>query len=331
MLMPIISVVVPVYKVESFIYRCVDSILEQSFQEFELILVDDGSPDNCGIICDEYAKKDNRIHVIHKQNGGLSDARNAGIDWVISKSDSQWITFIDSDDWIHPKYLEVLLNSALNNKCSLSVCSFMETDGSSSTNDEKDVSVKLVDSEQFFCDYNVIAIVAWGKLYRIDLFNKIRYPYGKIHEDEYVTYKLLFKNKHCAFVDMQLYYYYQNPNSIMNSSWSPKRIDVIEAFSERNEFFLRNHFDEAFIFGINQILVFIKWFLEMLITHNEYEQDRLKYYSFLKKHLRNALKKGNRYGLCNINDNLFLYEFAYPRFVRLYLYLKSFTLRFKRK
>ena len=110
----LISVIVPVYKVEKYIHRCIDSILAQTFSDFELILVDDGSPDNCGRICDEYALKDNRIHVIHKENGGLSDARNAGIDWAFEHSDSEWITFIDSDDWVHKKYLESLINGAIN-------------------------------------------------------------------------------------------------------------------------------------------------------------------------------------------------------------------------
>ena len=109
---PKVSVIVPVYKVEAYLHRCVDSVLNQSFSDFELILVDDGSPDNCGAICDEYAQKDSRVHVIHKTNGGLSDARNAGIDWAFANSDSQWLTFIDSDDWVHRDYLKLLLGAA---------------------------------------------------------------------------------------------------------------------------------------------------------------------------------------------------------------------------
>ena len=110
--MPTISVIVPVYKVEPYLNRCVDSILRQTYQDFELILVDDGSPDRCGEICDEYARQDGRVHVIHKENGGLSDARNAGIDWVEANSDSQWLIFADSDDWVHPELLARLLDAA---------------------------------------------------------------------------------------------------------------------------------------------------------------------------------------------------------------------------
>ena len=103
--MPQISVIVPVYKVEPYLRRCVDSILGQTFTDFELILVDDGSPDNCPAICDEYARKDTRVHVIHQENGGLSAARNAGIDWAFANSDSQWLTSVDSDEWVHPEML----------------------------------------------------------------------------------------------------------------------------------------------------------------------------------------------------------------------------------
>ena len=113
----LISVVVPIYNVENYIKKCVDSILSQTYKNLEIILVDDGSPDNCPQICDEYAQKDNRIKVIHKENGGLSDARNAGID--ISKG--KFITFIDSDDYIEKDYVEVLYNSIKENASDMAI------------------------------------------------------------------------------------------------------------------------------------------------------------------------------------------------------------------
>ena len=116
-----ISIIVPVYKVEKYLHRCINSILKQTYQKFELILIDDGSPDNCGNICDEFAEKDQRIHVIHQENGGLSAARNSGIDWAFANSCSKWLTFIDSDDWVHPQYLEVLLYAATKFNVSVSI------------------------------------------------------------------------------------------------------------------------------------------------------------------------------------------------------------------
>ena len=127
--MPLVSVIVPVYKVELYLRRCVDSILAQTFCDFELILVDDGSPDNCGSICDEYASKDSKIHVIHQKNGGLSAARNAGIDWVFANSDSKYISFIDSDDWVHEKYLELLVKAIETNHDDFSQCALLRTTG----------------------------------------------------------------------------------------------------------------------------------------------------------------------------------------------------------
>ena len=117
-----ISVIVPVYKVEQFLSRCVDSILAQTYPDFEVILVDDGSPDNCGEICDGYARTDSRIHVIHQENGGLSAARNSGIDWTFENSDSRWLAFVDSDDWVHPDFLKVLYETAEQTLCKISAC-----------------------------------------------------------------------------------------------------------------------------------------------------------------------------------------------------------------
>ena len=119
-----ISVIVPVYKVEKYIKRCIDSILIQTFQDFELILVDDGSPDKCSQICEKYAQRDERIVVLHRENGGLSAARNTGIDWTFLNSESKYITFIDSDDWIHPQYLDILYQAVINMKSPVSVVGF---------------------------------------------------------------------------------------------------------------------------------------------------------------------------------------------------------------
>lgn len=123
-----ISVIVPVYKVEKYLDRCVKSILAQTFADFELLLVNDGSPDACPQMCDDYEKQDHRIHVIHQKNGGLSAARNAGLDWLYANSQSQWITFIDSDDWVHPTYLESLLDAVKEYNSQVSMCQLLVTE-----------------------------------------------------------------------------------------------------------------------------------------------------------------------------------------------------------
>lgn len=235
--MPLISVIVPVYKVEQYLHRCVDSILCQSFSDFELILVDDGSPDNCSGICDEYAQKDSRVSVIHQKNGGLSAARNAGIDWAFKHSNSQWLFFVDSDDFIHPESLGILLEAALEHDTKISIGGFAETTGNLPWVQASQRKFQVWESRQLFKEKNLVSIVAWGKLYAKDLFLKIRYPVGRIHEDEFVTYKLLFSCNQVSFVDAPLYGYYYNPDGITKKEWYPKRADVLDAYRERLAFF----------------------------------------------------------------------------------------------
>ena len=230
--MPTISVIVPVYKVEQYLHQCIDSILAQTFTDFELILIDDGSPDNCGAICDEYAKQDARITVIHQENGGLSAARNAGID--IAKG--EYLTFIDSDDWVHPMYLELLVRAVTDNSVDISVCMCTRSLGEIKSAD-KEYSCKILDGLSFLKDDHIIGIIACAKLYKTKLFDDIRFPIGKLHEDEATTYKLLFKAGNVVLIQSKLYFYTLNENSITNSSYSVKRLDGLEAIAEQCAFF----------------------------------------------------------------------------------------------
>lgn len=230
--MPQISVIVPVYKVEPYLDRCVKSVLNQTFSDFELILVDDGSPDACPRLCDEWATKDNRIQVIHKENGGLSDARNVGFD----ASAGEWITFVDSDDYIHPQTLEALYQAVTEHNVNVSICSFVRTKG-----EPLELTLapaaKLWSAEDFYREQNDPATVAWGKLYHRSVV--LPYPKGKLHEDEFVTYRILFGCEKIAVVDAPLYGYYQNPDGIIRSTWSARRIDVLLAYEEQIAFFTR--------------------------------------------------------------------------------------------
>lgn len=243
--MSTISVIIPIYKAEFYLHRCVDSILRQTFTDFELILVDDGSPDGCPAICDEYARKDSRIHVIHQENMGVSAARNCGIDWVFANSVSQWITFVDSDDWVHPEMLERLLNAALEYGLSINVCRYQKTEGEEPEVNTEKLAPGLWSTEDFFVEYHVNAIVPHGKLYRKDCFKEIRYPIGKIHEDEFITYRILFKYDQITFIDTPLYYYFNNPNGITGSAWTMERMASYDALEEQISFFAVNGFKLA--------------------------------------------------------------------------------------
>ena len=245
--MPEISIVVPVYKVEKYLHRCVDSLINQSFTAFDLILVDDGSPDQCGQICDQYAERDKRIHVIHQRNGGLSAARNSGIDWSLLNSDSKWITFVDSDDWVHPQYLQILYEMTEKYKADICICSYREM------NDNLEGNMEISNAEdegrwppeEFFSQYRVNATVAWGKLYKKCYFRKYKYPVGKIHEDEFITYQLLFSLPFIAYSRKPLYFYYINNNGIMHSVSMNKRKDAVEAYMQQIDFFEKNQFYKA--------------------------------------------------------------------------------------
>ena len=284
--MPTISVIVPVYKVENYIHRCVSSIQRQSYADFELILVDDGSPDNCGAICDEYAQKDSRIVVIHQENGGLSAARNAGIDWAFAHSDSQWLTFIDSDDWVHPQYLQLLLDAAESNHVGISICGYAETNGEEPVIDTQDMLQQLWNPEDFYVKHNVNATIACGKLYRKECFTEIRYPVGKIHEDEFVTYKILFAHHAVAVISAPLYAYYTNPGSITKSGISRFRIDAFEAIEGQIDYFYNMGFDHAHNYQLGTYLLKLRDKLAWFAQNPDADRD---FHRLLKQSWRKSL------------------------------------------
>lgn len=258
-----ISVIVPVYNVQSFLKDCVDSIINQTFKNMEIILVDDGSTDDCPFICDEYLKKDNRVKVIHKKNGGLSDARNAGIDIAAG----EYITFIDSDDVLEDTMLAYLYELISNAKADMSVCQSMRIDEYGVPLNDK-VPVKkdriIVGNEECMHDFlaaNDLGTVAWGKLYKRDLFEDIRYPVGKYHEDVFTTYRLVAKCNRIAIGYEQLYLYRERNQSITQQSFSKKHLDGIYGKLEQAEFIRKNYAHESesllssgIIYSANQCL-----------------------------------------------------------------------------
>lgn len=270
--MPQITIIVPVYKVEAYLSRCVDSILAQTFRDFELILVDDGSPDNCGAICDAYAEKDSRIHVIHQPNGGLSAARNAGIDWAFANSDSEWIGFVDSDDWIHPQMYETLHRIATEQGTKLAICDFLRTE-TMQPFEPVQGDVTTHDGLAFLCsDRNVQAVVAWNKLYRKELFDTLRYPVGKIHEDEYLAHHLLHRAGRIAYIDCPLYYYFQNDESIMQRPYTVKRLDAVEALEDRYRFVKKVSNEQNLQYTIIHILKVYAMHTRQLRSIGEHEK-----------------------------------------------------------
>lgn len=226
--MPKLSIIVPVYNVEDYLKRCIDSIINQNFKDFELILVDDGSTDMSPSICDDYSNRDKRVIVIHKKNAGLSSARNKGLD--IAKGD--YIGFVDSDDWIAPNMYLDLVNFCESNKLDLAICGvelcYENTNKNQpyymTTNDR--IMSKTEALEELFCN-NSFGEEAWNKLYTKKVFANIRYPVGKIHEDTYCICDILNKCKKIGYKSGIGYFYYQRQNSIMNNLTSAPSVDKI--------------------------------------------------------------------------------------------------------
>ncbi len=227
--MPEISVIVPVYKVEAYLPRCVDSILAQTFNDFELWLVDDGSPDNCGKICDEYASRDSRIHVIHKQNGGLSSARNAALDVCNGK----YVSFVDSDDWVTPDFLESLYDTLADFDADISVCGMINhyDDGHETVLYEPSQAPCVVEESAIFD--TLYQPCAPNKLYPSYMFTDVRYPVGRWYEDLFAYNKILPKIRRLAYTGKNSYYYFMRESSIMHSSFCLKSTDIIDGCDER--------------------------------------------------------------------------------------------------
>lgn len=240
--MELISVIVPVYRVEKYLKKCIDSILEQTYRNMEIILVDDGSDDSCPDICEEYAKIDKRVKVIHQTNGGLSAARNSGI----RAAKGKYISFIDSDDYIEKDMYEVLVKRMQKDESQLAVCNYMYVDESGNFIESLNKKNAIIDGvitpkealERLILDRNCYYIPAWNKLYERSLFKDIQFPEGKLNEDEFVVHYIYEKCRKISCVEKELYYYVQRMGSIMNTNVCVKRLDVVEAYLERTEYFM---------------------------------------------------------------------------------------------
>lgn len=243
----LISVIVPIYNVEKYLQKCIDSILKQTYTNIEVILVDDGSPDNCGKICDDYKQLDHRISVIHKTNGGLSDARNVGI----KESNGEFIVFVDSDDFINPNMIEILYNCHIKSEADIVICNFERF----YENNLPQVNICFPEIEFIIfkpiealkllntAEYKYQFTMAVTKLYKKKIFMDIKFPKGKLHEDTFVAHRILDKANKIAYTNLVFYYYLKREGSIMNSR-SITKIDAVLAVEDRLNYYKNHHYDE---------------------------------------------------------------------------------------
>lgn len=234
---PLISIIIPVYKVEYYLRKCLESVLSQTYRNLEIIIVDDGSPDNCPRICDEYASIDPRIIVIHKENGGQSSARNAALD--IAKG--EYIAFVDSDDYIEPNYIKELYFRIIKDKSDIAVCDYSIISTKGKKIEKKYMKSSSVIDERQFCDlesnkYYFFAIAFWNKLFKSNIWDNIRLKEGKYAEDSFAMTEYIKKVKKISIVNMPLYNYVQRDESAVHS-FSKKNLDAIEARLERCNYY----------------------------------------------------------------------------------------------
>ena len=285
-----ISVIIPVYNVENYLNRCVDSVLAQTYTELEIILVDDGSTDHSGTICDSYLSIDNRIKVYHKENGGLSDARNYGI----AKANGQYLGFVDSDDYIHRDMYQILFHNMIEEQADVSVCSVQKV-----IDEEPLIQDELVDEQvlvynateamKYHIEY--VGVTVWNKLYKREFISNNLFPAGRVHEDEFVFHRIMYQCRKVVVSSRKLYYYVQRDGSIMNSV-SPKTLqDAMDAYRDRLHFINEKQWNEVRDDVIREYMYYLIKKYEYVEKHPFH--DKTKWLKTIIRESRDIKKKNN--------------------------------------
>lgn len=294
----LISIIVPVYNVEPYIERCVDSIIGQTYKNIEIILVDDGSPDNCPKICDEYAKKDNRIKVIHKENGGLSDARNEGI----KVANGKYVGFVDSDDWVHESMFERLYHELISNDADISCCKLIRcTDEGKKIEKKFDNKITQYNQMEYLKKFFKIGsqecvYYAPNKLYKKKLLEEDQYPINLTSEDVVGTYKVLLKCKKIVEINYPYYYYFYNTDSITGKGITKKDFDLIEIWNRVIEITKEKNPNYLWMAELNRyridytLLMRMAFQLKFSEIQNLYCNEYTEMLKSLKEHKRLLLK-----------------------------------------
>lgn len=323
-----LSVIVPIYKVEQYLARCVDSILNQTYRNIEVILVDDGSPDRCGEVCDEYAKKDKRVKVVHKKNGGLSSARNVGFD--VSTGD--YIAFVDSDDYIAKNMYSEMIDALESNELDIISCNAFIAKGERIIGTLGEGKITVYTREEILkkslCDYDN---TAWNKVYRRKAIGTIRFPEGRLFEDTASAY-LFFNNcSKAGHMDKAFYYYYRNPNSITQTAFKTKpRMDFVLGYIERLDFAINNKI--ACIPQCKSLLMKAALSCLTAVYVSERDDYNKKVYSELKELILKYREDKDAYCELNAKYKIFLWSFGRADFIhKLGAHMSKITKQIKAK
>lgn len=267
---PKISIIVPVYNVEQYLEKCIGSILEQSFTDFEIILVNDGSKDNSGVICDTYAERDDRISVIHKENGGLSSARNVGLDLAVG----EYISFIDSDDWIDKEMFSILYNNSILYDADIVAGNIAEISKSGKIRTfNQDLVDILLNREQAMNELYLnrkLTYSACNKIYRRFLFDGLRYKEGIVFEDMDLSYKIIHKAERIFYTSKTIYFYRYNDESILRRRFNMNRVIEFDIKTEMYNFYFKNYpqfsnqvYGESYLTGVHLYSQICKYYPEL--------------------------------------------------------------------
>lgn len=297
-----ISVIVPVYRAEQYFRRCVDSILSQSCRDFLLILVDDGSPDACPALCDDYAIRDPRVHVIHQANSGPSAARNNGIEWALTKSACRYLAFVDSDDCLHPQYLERLLTAAERSGAELVMCRhkyfrreeeiYPVVPLEEPVRPEPSSAEDLVVREERSFNY------CWGKLFAASLFETLRFPEDvSFGEDNLTIYKAFFAAEKIAFFPEELYFYFYSPTGITKMSWSPRSLECFRGIREQVEFYRDNGYPNAFRTEVRALIHQYAYQIHRIREDKEHLKQNKPYLRTMLSEMRSEMAAHKALGL----------------------------------
>lgn len=289
-----VSIIVPVYNVERYIRRCVDSILAQKFHDFNLILVNDGSTDSSGKLCDEYEINYHNVRVIHKPHGGVSTARNAGLE----VADGEYIAFVDSDDYIHPEMIGTLYELACAHSSDVVMCHYMRTSENQVYHElgfaaaevrhytnlqALDGLLRVDEDHPSGKTYGLHWVLAWNKLYKRHLFEGLRYKDGVLFEDIQIIHRLLYKCRKITYVPQPLYYYYQRPGSIVNSAFTIKKADKVYALEDRLIFLRSIGEEQLYRRALLTYMEVFFWYYYKAIRECGHEKEQI---TKLKKSLR---------------------------------------------
>lgn len=235
-----ITVMMAAYNAEKYIARALESLLRQTFMDFDVIVVDDGSTDGTGAIADRYARQDSRIHVLHQKNSGVCVTRNNCLDWAYAHSDSQWLIYVDSDDWTHPEMLERMLGAARENGVKICACGYQETTGEDLVVCQQDLEPVCWPTMDFYQQHYTNAIMTCCKLYHKSCYEGIRNPGYRYYDDEFVTHRVLYPQERIVVIPAALYAYYTNPTSLTKDKWTPNRLVTWDAYEEQIAFFAQH-------------------------------------------------------------------------------------------